>query len=65
MFQIKNEDGLIYVEVELRQQKGTSDRKPVIHGLEDKTEYADIQFGKVGEPAPESDEEDNEKTNKK
>ena len=64
-FQTQNADGLIYLEVDVSRNKDDAgNNQVVIHGLEDRSDYADIAFGKVGEPAPESDDEkDKENTN--
>ena len=64
LFQMKNDDGLIYIEVELPKKNAKDERKVVIHGIEDTTDYADIVIGKVGEPAPESDEEETKEKTK-
>ena len=48
----------MYVDIDLSHLKRNDGRVPIIHGIDDKTDYADISFGKVGEPLPESDEED-------
>lgn len=58
---MRNPDELIYVDLDLPMETVGKDRKAVIHGLDDRTDYADINFGEVGERAPESDEEDTRK----
>ncbi|KAL3887534.1 hypothetical protein ACJMK2_027474 [Sinanodonta woodiana] len=54
-FQV-NKDGLQYAAVVFG-PPSTRAGKPVIHGLEDCTVYADIDYGKRGKPLPDSDEE--------
>ena len=56
--QTRNEDGLIYIDVDIPKQNDTKNVQPVIHGLEDRTIYADVAYGQVGEQLPESDEEE-------
>ena len=60
-FQIRNQDALIYADLDLPKETVGKDRKVVIHGLNDRTDYADIKYGEVGEQAPESDEESTKK----
>ena len=58
LFQTKNQDGLIYVDVDLPNKTDANNMRPIIHGEDDRTIYAEVAFGQVGEPLPESDEED-------
>lgn len=51
-----NKDGLIYADLEFA-DKPEGQRRLVIHGLDDTTEYADVDLTKRAEPLPESDEE--------
>ncbi|KAL3887530.1 hypothetical protein ACJMK2_027470, partial [Sinanodonta woodiana] len=51
-----NKDGLQYAAV-IFGPLSTRAGKPVIHGVEDHTVYADIDYGKNGKPLPDSDEE--------
>ncbi|KAK3584378.1 hypothetical protein CHS0354_005150 [Potamilus streckersoni] len=51
-----NKDVLLYADLKLDPPTTQVD-KPVIHGLENRTEYAQIAYGKKGEPLPECDEE--------
>lgn len=55
--QTRNEDGLIYIDVELPKKTTPNKQKSVIHGEEDRTIYADIAYGKVGEQPPEKEGE--------
>ncbi|XP_069103334.1 protein sidekick-1-like isoform X2 [Argopecten irradians] len=41
-----NQDGLIYIDVEIKQQPGQN--RGVIHGAEDRTQYALVDFSKSG-----------------
>jgi hypothetical protein len=52
-FQNVNEDGLVYVELDLKTTPESPDGKPVIHGTEDRTEYVDIDFTKPAKPVKE------------
>ena len=55
--QTKNQDGLIYLDVEISPASRNTGKTLIIHGLEEKTNYASVAFGKVGEQAPDSDED--------
>ncbi|XP_060580293.1 uncharacterized protein LOC132737070 [Ruditapes philippinarum] len=51
-----NKDGLIYADLTFNDQpKGQ--KKLVIHGLDDMTEYVEVDFTKRADPLPDSDEE--------
>ena len=50
IFQTINDDGLTYIEVTF--SNTTSDRRPIIHGAGDKTNYVDIDFTRTAEPLP-------------
>ncbi|KAK3588212.1 hypothetical protein CHS0354_003028 [Potamilus streckersoni] len=51
-------DGLLYADLVLN-PPAAKNSKPIIQGMENCTEYADIDFGKTGEPLPDiSDEKD-------
>ncbi|XP_060583967.1 uncharacterized protein LOC132740134 [Ruditapes philippinarum] len=53
-----NKDGLIYADLTFNDQpKGQ--KKLVIHGLDDMTEYVQVDFTKKAEPLPDSDDENN------
>ncbi|XP_069110142.1 PHD finger protein 20-like protein 1 [Argopecten irradians] len=55
----KNKDGLIYLDLEFKdQQNGT--RQVVIHGIENRNDYAIVDFTKKADPLPDSDPEENE-----
>ncbi|KAL3887408.1 hypothetical protein ACJMK2_027350, partial [Sinanodonta woodiana] len=51
-----HEDNLLYADLELANPKANKE-KPIVHGLQNRTEYAEISFGKRGEPLPDSDDE--------
>ena len=53
-----NADGLLYAELDLPTNPGSQKSPPVIHGLDDMTEYSEVDFTKKAEPLPDSDEED-------
>ncbi|XP_069109260.1 uncharacterized protein [Argopecten irradians] len=55
-----NKDGLIYLDIEFKEDKKNG-RNYVIHGIENRTDYADVDFTQHADPLP-SDEE--ESTNK-
>nr|XP_022320238.1 hemicentin-1-like isoform X2 [Crassostrea virginica] len=46
-----NQDGLIYLELDLRDTASSSTGKFVIHGAEDRTEYVDIDFTRCVDPS--------------
>ncbi|XP_021373074.1 uncharacterized protein LOC110463063 isoform X1 [Mizuhopecten yessoensis] len=52
----KNQDGLIYLDVEFKgeQEKGMF---TVIHGVENRSDYADVDFTKHAEPLPQENEQ--------
>ncbi|XP_060606171.1 uncharacterized protein LOC132758506 [Ruditapes philippinarum] len=53
---LRNKDGLIYADLAFNDQpKGQ--KKLVIHGLDDMTEYVEVDFTKRADPLPDSDEE--------
>ncbi|KAL3887442.1 hypothetical protein ACJMK2_027384, partial [Sinanodonta woodiana] len=52
---LRSNGGLIYADLELAIPK-EHNGKPKIHGLQNRTEYAEIAFDKRGEPLPESDD---------
>ncbi|XP_060592452.1 uncharacterized protein LOC132747146, partial [Ruditapes philippinarum] len=53
----RNKDGLIYADLAFNDQpKGQ--KKLVIHGLDDMTEYVQVDFTKKADPLPDSDEEE-------
>ncbi|KAJ8321543.1 hypothetical protein KUTeg_000905 [Tegillarca granosa] len=57
----KNKDGLIYADI-LHEGKPTGERKLVIHGSENKTDYADVDFSRSGKPpAPDNSQTDKQK----
>ncbi|XP_069109212.1 neural cell adhesion molecule 1-like [Argopecten irradians] len=51
----KNKDGLVYLEVEFKDD-GNTGRRAVIHGIENRNDYADIDFTKRADPLPDLDE---------
>ena len=51
MFLNQNKDGLLYVDVQFDAKKGNEN--PVIHGEDEKTDYATVEF-----PMPSSSQED-------
>ena len=53
-FQRENNDGLTYIEVSFTNDR--SDRRPIIHGDQERTNYVDIDFTRKAEPLP--DDED-------
>ncbi|KAK3590651.1 hypothetical protein CHS0354_013685 [Potamilus streckersoni] len=53
---LRNSCNLIYADLELANPTAHNGT-PIIHGLENLTEYAEIAFGKRGEPISDSDEE--------
>lgn len=50
-FQNDNQDGLIYLELDLKDTASSSTGKLVIHGAEDRTEYVDIDFTRRVDPS--------------
>ncbi|KAL3887416.1 hypothetical protein ACJMK2_027358 [Sinanodonta woodiana] len=53
---LRREGYLLYADLELTIPMANNE-KPIIHGLQNCTEYAEIAFGKRGEPLPDSDDE--------
>lgn len=57
-----NKDGLIYADLTFNDQpKGQ--RKLIIHGLDDMTEYVEVDFTKKADPLPDSEDETTNKWN--
>ena len=54
-FQTANENGLIYIEVTFN--NNTSDRRPIIHGDKERTNYVDIDFSRKALPLKVSDDD--------
>lgn len=67
MFQTVNKDGLIYVDLDLKDTPSTSTEAFVIHGADDRTQYVDIDFTKRADPPRDTDNEksQNEKEKEK
>lgn len=67
LFQTVNKDGLIYVDLDLKDTPSTSTEAFVIHGADDRTQYVDIDFTKRADPPRDTDNEksQNEKEKKK
>lgn len=57
MLQVRNADGLIYIDIELPKEKNAKQQRPVIHGAENKTVYEEVAYGQVGDRLPESDQQ--------
>ncbi|XP_069109515.1 LOW QUALITY PROTEIN: carcinoembryonic antigen-related cell adhesion molecule 1-like [Argopecten irradians] len=55
----KNKDGLIYLDLEFKDQHNGT-RQVVIHGIENRNDYAIVDFTKKADPLPDSDPEENE-----
>ncbi|XP_060085333.1 uncharacterized protein LOC132564719 [Ylistrum balloti] len=51
----RNQDGLLYLEVEFKDD-GSNGRRAVIHGIENRNDYADIDFTKRADPLPDQDD---------
>ncbi|XP_056009288.1 carcinoembryonic antigen-related cell adhesion molecule 5-like [Ostrea edulis] len=47
------EDGLVYVELDLKMAPSSSDGNPIIHGAEDRVEYGNIDFTRPAKPVKE------------
>eukprot|EP00105_Crassostrea_gigas_P045799 XP_019929947.1 PREDICTED: hemicentin-1 [Crassostrea gigas] len=62
-----NKDGLIYVDLDLKDTPSTSTEVFVIHGADDRTQYVDIDFTRRADPPPDTDNEQsrNEKEKEK
>nr|XP_034303531.1 uncharacterized protein LOC117681764 [Crassostrea gigas] len=62
-----NKDGLIYVDLDLKDTPSTSTEAFVIHGADDRTQYVDIDFTRRADPPPDTDNEQsrNEKEKEK
>ena len=43
--------------MDLPNKTDANNKRPIIHGEDDRTIYAEVAIGEVGEPLPESDEE--------
>lgn len=52
-FQNVKEDGLVYVELDLKMALSSSDGNPIIHGAEDRVEYGNIDFTRPAKPVKE------------
>ncbi|XP_033758252.1 nephrin-like [Pecten maximus] len=52
----RNQDGLIYLDVEFKEEKENG-RNYVIHGIENRTDYADVDFTKRADPLPPDSED--------
>lgn len=69
MFQTVNKDGLIYVDLDLKDAPSTStgEFEFVIHGADDRTQYVDIDFTRRADPPPDMDnkQSQNEKEKEK
>ncbi|XP_021352851.1 hemicentin-2-like [Mizuhopecten yessoensis] len=53
----KNKDGLIYLDLEFKDDNQNG-RNFIIHGIENKTDYVDVDFTKHADPLPPDNEED-------
>uniref|UniRef100_A0A8W8KVV4 Uncharacterized protein n=1 Tax=Magallana gigas TaxID=29159 RepID=A0A8W8KVV4_MAGGI len=62
-----NKDGLIYVDLDLKDTPSTSTEAFVIHGADDRTQYVDIDFTRRADPPRDTDNEksQNEKEKEK
>lgn len=62
-----NKDGLIYVDLDLKDTPSTSTEAFVIHGADDRTQYVDIDFNRRADPPRDTDNEksQNEKEKEK
>lgn len=62
-----NKDGLIYVDLDLKDTPSTSKGAFVIHGADDRTQYVDIDFTRRADPPCDTDNEksQNEKEKEK
>ena len=52
----RNKDGLLYADLSF-DNNNTGQKKLVIRGLENATDYSEVDFSKKAEPLPESDGE--------
>ncbi|XP_021357369.1 uncharacterized protein LOC110452932 [Mizuhopecten yessoensis] len=55
----QNKDGLIYLDLEFKDDNQNG-RNFIIHGIENKTDYVDVDFTKHADPLPPDNEEDQE-----
>lgn len=46
----------MYIEVEFTKPPSCTNRKPIIHGDDSRTDYVDIDFNKRADPLPDDDE---------
>ncbi|XP_033758637.1 uncharacterized protein LOC117340949 isoform X3 [Pecten maximus] len=54
----RNQDGLIYLDIEFKERE--DGRSYVIHGIENRTDYADVDFTKRADPLPPDSEDSNQ-----
>nr|XP_034303515.1 hemicentin-2-like [Crassostrea gigas] len=60
-----NKDGLIYVDLDLKDTPSTSTEAFVIHGADDRTQYVDIDFTRRADPPPDTDNEQSQNEKEK
>lgn len=60
-----NKDGLIYVDLDLKDTPSTSTGAFVIHGADDRTQYVDIDFTRRADPPPDTDNEQSQNEKEK
>uniref|UniRef100_A0A8W8KVP6 Ig-like domain-containing protein n=1 Tax=Magallana gigas TaxID=29159 RepID=A0A8W8KVP6_MAGGI len=65
LFQTVNKDGLIYVDLDLKDTPSTSTEAFVIHGADDRTQYVDIDFTRRADPPPDTDNEQSQNEKEK
>jgi len=59
----QNKDGLVYIDVVIKNSENTKN-KSVIHGIENRNDYAQVDFTRHAEPLPPDDEDDNSSNSK-
>ncbi|XP_033759159.1 uncharacterized protein LOC117341418 [Pecten maximus] len=52
-----NQDGLIYLDIEFKDEKQNGSRNYVIRGIENRTDYADVDFTNHADPLPPDSED--------
>ncbi|XP_065931661.1 uncharacterized protein [Magallana gigas] len=60
-----NKDGLIYVDLDMKDTPSTSTEAFVIHGADDRTQYVDIDFTRRADPPPDTDNEQSQNEKEK
>lgn len=53
---LQNKDGLVYIDVIIK-DRGNGQNKGVIHGIENRNDYAEVDFTRHADPLPSDDEE--------